>query len=53
MTYIGLLIGALFGIFLARSRKGKVLDVLHYAATCAIIGGLLALIGNVIILRLG
>jgi hypothetical protein len=53
MTYIGLLMGALFGIFLASSRKGKVLDVLHYAATCAIIGGLLALIGNVIILRLG
>ena len=53
MTYIGLLTGALFGIFLARRRKGKLLDVLHYAATCAIIGGLLALIGNVIILRLG
>jgi hypothetical protein len=53
MTYIGLLTGALFGIFLAKRRKGKILDVFHYAATCSIIGGLLALIGNVIILRLG
>ena len=53
MTYVGLLIGALVGIFLARRRKGKIMDILHYAITCAIIGGLVGLIANVIILRLG
>ena len=53
MTYIGLIIGALFGIFLVNRRKGKIMDILHYAAACAIIGGLVALIANVIILRLG
>ena len=53
MTYIGLIIGALFGTFLAYRRKGKIMDILHYAAACAIIGGLVALIANVIILRLG
>jgi hypothetical protein len=53
MTYIGFAIGASFGIFLAMRRQGKILDILQYGAACAIIGGLLALIGNVIILRMG
>ena len=53
MTYIGLALGAIFGTFLAIRRQGKILDILHYGAACGIIGGLLALIGNVIILRMG
>ena len=53
MTYIGLVVGAFFGTFLAISRQGKILDILQYGAACGIIGGLLALIGNVIILRMG
>jgi|TARA_B110000259_G_scaffold74313_1_gene87405 hypothetical protein len=53
MTYVGFAIGASFGIFLAMRRQGKILDILQYGAACAIIGGLLALIGNVIILRMG
>ena len=53
MTYVGLVIGAIFGAFLALHRRGKILDILQYGAACGIIGGLLALIGNVIILRMG
>ena len=53
MTYIGLVLGAIFGTFLAIRRQGKILDILQYGAACSIIGGLLALIGNVIILRMG
>jgi len=53
MTYVGLVIGAIFGAFLALRRRGKILDILQYGAACGIIGGLLALIGNVIILRMG
>ena len=53
MTYFGLALGAMFGIYLAIRRKGKLLDMLQYGAACGIIGGLLALIANVIILRMG
>ena len=53
MTYIGLVLGAISGTFLAIHRQGKILDMLQYGAACGIIGGLLALIGNVIILRMG
>ena len=51
MTYIGLLTGAVFGSLLAWRRKGMLLDILQYMAVCSIIGGLLALILNVFILR--
>ena len=53
MTYIGLVVGAIFGTLLAIRRQGKILDLLQYGAACSIIGGILALIGNVIILRMG
>ena len=53
MTHIGLVLGAIFGIFLAIRRQGKILDILQYGAACGIIGGLMALIVNVIILRMG
>jgi|TARA_B110000259_G_scaffold37882_1_gene43009 hypothetical protein len=53
MTYVGLAIGVIFGAFLAIRRHGKILDILQYGAACGIIGGLLALIGNVVILRMG
>ena len=60
MTYIlqypaifGMVLGAIFGIFLAIRRQGKILDMLQYGASCGIIGGLLALIVNVVILRMG
>ena len=53
MTYFGLALGAIFGVFLAMRRKGKILDMLQYGAACGIIGSLLALIANVIILRMG
>ena len=53
MTYIGLVLGAIFGTFLAIRRQGKILDILQYGAACGIIGGLLGLIVNVIILRMG
>ena len=52
MTYIGLVVGAIFGTLLAIRRQGKILDLLQYGAACGIIGGLFALIGNVIILRM-
>ena len=60
MTYIlqypaifGMVLGAIGGIFLAIRRQGKILDMLQYGASCGIIGGLLALIVNVVILRMG
>lgn len=53
MTYFGLALGAMFGIYLAIRRQGKLLDMLQYGAACGIIGGLLALIANVIMLRMG
>ena len=53
MTYFGLAIGAMFGAALAAKRRGKVLDMLQYGAACGIIGGLLALIANIVILRMG
>ena len=53
MTYFGLALGAMFGAALAAKRKGKLLDMLQYGAACSIIGGLLALLGNIVILRMG
>ena len=53
MTYFGLALGAMFGIYLAIRRQGKLLDMLQYCASFGIIVVLLALIANVIILRMG
>ena len=53
MTYFGLAVGAMFGAALAAKSKGKLLDMLQYGAACGIIGGLLALISNIVILRMG
>ena len=60
MTYIlqylaifGMVLGAIFGISLAIRRQGKLLDMLQYGASCGIIGGLLALIVNAVIQRMG
>ena len=52
-TYFGLALGAMVGAALAGKRKGKLLDMLQYGAACGIIGGLLALIANIVILRMG
>lgn len=52
MAYFGLGFGALLGFFVAWKRKGSRLDILHYVGVFAIIGGLLATILNVIILRM-
>jgi hypothetical protein len=53
MTYFGLALGAIFGAALAAKRKGKLFDMMQYGAACGIIGGLLALIANIVILRMG
>ncbi|EET47418.1 hypothetical protein [Thalassobium sp. R2A62] len=39
----GLVLGALFGGLFAKIKGGKMLDVLQYAATCAILLGLIGL----------
>ncbi|MEM6308022.1 MAG: hypothetical protein AAF701_08555 [Pseudomonadota bacterium] len=53
MTYIGIGLGALWGAFLALRRKGKSLDILHYAAGFGILGGIVGMIIGVILLRMG
>ncbi|MGV6838831.1 MAG: hypothetical protein ACWA40_01410 [Planktomarina sp.] len=52
MAYFGLGLGALLGLLVAWKRKGTRLDMLHYAAIFAIIGGILATFLNVMILRM-
>ncbi len=51
MTYIGFIIGALYGGYLAHSRKGSKLDIAHYAAGFGIAFALLFFAVNVIVLR--
>ncbi|MGB0799343.1 MAG: hypothetical protein ACPGRD_08500 [Planktomarina sp.] len=53
MTYFGLLIGAVLGAAWAWKKDGKLLDILHYATILAIVCGLIAMVLNVIILRMG
>ncbi|MGB1236232.1 MAG: hypothetical protein ACPG5U_10915 [Planktomarina sp.] len=53
MTYMGMALGAAWGVFLAFKRKGAKLDMLHYGAAFAVVGGILGLIANIIVLRLG
>lgn len=48
----GLVLGALWGGFLARRRKGKGLDIAQYATAFAILGAILGLFATVIIDRL-
>jgi len=52
MTYFGLIIGALYGAYLAWKRKGAKLDILHYAAGFGIAFALLFFAANVIYLRI-
>ncbi len=49
---IGMLLGALFGLFQAKRRGGKPFDLVQWAAVCAIIFGLIGLFILVIIERL-
>ena len=53
MTYFGLALGAMFWAALAAKRRCKLLDMLQYGAAFGIIGWLLALIANIVILRMG
>lgn len=51
MTFVGILIGAVWGGLLAKSRKGNALDIAQYAAGFGIAIGLVFFIVNVLILR--
>ncbi len=53
MTYIGFALGAVWGVLLVILRKGKRLDMLHYAATFGIFGGLIGMIVGIVIARMG
>ncbi|WP_343082069.1 hypothetical protein [Ostreiculturibacter nitratireducens] len=48
----GFILGALWGGFLARRRKGRTLDILQYATAFAILGAILGLFATVFIDRL-
>jgi len=47
----GLLLGALVGIWRARSNGGKVLDLVQWGAVFALIGGMIGLVALVMIER--
>ncbi len=47
----GLFLGAIFGAFRARSRGGKVLDMLQWGAVFALIFGLIGLFALIMIER--
>jgi len=53
MVWIAALLGALFGIWQAKKRKGKALDMAQYAAVYGIAFAIIALIVNIVILRQG
>lgn len=48
----GVVFGAVWGAMLARRRKGRVLDIVQYAAIHAIVFGLLGLVLTIIIEKL-
>lgn len=50
ITLIALVLGAAFGAFRAKSRGGNTQDLLHYAAVHAMIFGLIAVIGSMVLL---
>lgn len=52
LPIIGLLIGALVGIFMAKQRGGKRLDMLQWGIVIAIMGAIVGLFVLVIIERM-
>ena len=53
MVWIATVLGVLIGIFQAKKRKGKALDMAQYGAVYGIVFAIIALIVNVVILRQG
>ena len=53
MVWIAAVLGALFGAWQARKRKGNALDMAQHAAVYGILFAIAALIVNVLILRQG
>ena len=53
MTYIVAALGAVWGAYIAWSRKGKPLDILHYAAGFGICGAIVGMVLGVVIVRMG
>ena len=53
MVWIGAALGVLIGIFAAKRRKGKMLDMAQYGAVFGILFAIIALIINIVILRQG
>lgn len=52
-SIIAVIIGALWGAFVAKKRGGNLLDVLQYAAAHGLIFGVLTLIGSLIVVQAG
>ena len=53
MIWIGAVLGVLFGIFQAKRRKGKALDMAQYGAVYGIVFAIIALIINIVMIRMG
>ena len=53
MVWIGAALGVLLGIFQAKRRKGKALDMAQYGAVYGILFAIIALIINIVIVRQG
>lgn len=51
LIYAGLVLGAIWGAFLARRRKGTAFDIAQYAAGFAIAFGIVGLFATVLIDR--
>ena len=52
IAILGLVCGALWGAWLARRRRGNILDMAQYAASFGIALGLLGLVVSVAVLRM-
>ena len=53
MVWIGAALGVLFGIWQAKKRKGKALDMAQYGAVYGILFAIAALIVNIVLVRMG
>ncbi|MDU8926483.1 hypothetical protein RXV86_03705 [Alisedimentitalea sp. MJ-SS2] len=53
MVWIAAALGVLFGIYQAKKREGKGLDMAQYGAVYGIVFAIIALIINILILRQG
>lgn len=51
MIWIAAALGVLFGLWQARKRKGKALDMAQYGAVYGIVFAIVALIINIVIIR--